>query len=358
MHAWVILACYTVRSLCTTNGNSSSYLLRPLTVAWGRTVRSGLLATSSLAAAWCSRPPRARNLALPETPCQWPPGAPCVACAGRAGRSAPERWRRSARQRRPAGIGPQHGLCYPDNLVGPCARPPKPGTRARAAPRPHASWFPRRGNEPGTRAPPATSWRRRNSVTNRVGNTGGSEPKDAPGQRKRAMRPSLARYPQKNSRAWISNFHCFLLQHKTCRSLPAGHRIATWRTLWRPRRRRNSVTNKVGNTGGSEPKDAPGQRKRVMRPSLARYPQKNSGAWISNFHCFLQHKTCRSLPVGHRIATWRTLWRPRPLLFTTHLPGPSHFLGKSPIQVLGLGTELWRVNPTHHGTRDFFEFRV
>ena len=29
------------------------------------------------------------------------------------------------------------------------------------------------------------------------------------------------------------------------------------------------------------------------------------------------------------------------------LPGPSHFLGKSPIQVLGLGTELWRVNPMY-----------
>ena len=132
------------------------WLPRPLPhahtqLASGRTVRSGLLATSSLAAALCSRPPRARNLALLETPCQWPPGAPCVACAGRVGRSAPERWRRSARQRRPA------GLCYPANLVGPCARPPKPGTRARAAPKPHASWFPRRGNEPSTRAPPATS---------------------------------------------------------------------------------------------------------------------------------------------------------------------------------------------------------
>ena len=32
---------------------------------------------------------------------------------------------------------------------------------------------------------------------------------------------------------------------------------------------------------------------------------------------------------------------------TLLLPGPSHFLGKSPIQVLGLGTELWRVNPMY-----------
>ena len=76
----------------------------------------------------------------------------------------------------------------------------KSGTKATCvAPRPHASSFPRRENGPSTRGQPATSWRRRNSVTNRVGNTGGSEPKDAPGQRKRVMRPSLARYPQKKT---------------------------------------------------------------------------------------------------------------------------------------------------------------
>ena len=35
----------------------------------------------------------------------------------------------------------------------------------------------------------------------------------------------------------------------------------------------------------------------------------------------------------------------RPVSSQDVLPGPSHFLGKSPIQVLGRGTELWRVNP-------------
>ena len=32
---------------------------------------------------------------------------------------------------------------------------------------------------------------------------------------------------------------------------------------------------------------------------------------------------------------------------TVLLPGPSHFLGKPPIQALGLGTEFWRVNPMY-----------
>ena len=40
------------------------------------------------------------------------------------------------------------------------------------------------------------------------------------------------------------------------------------------------------------------------------------------------------------------------------LPRPSRLSGKSRIQVLGLGTELWRVNPTRYGAKNLSQFRV